>query len=130
MNKKRLIKFWIGKMVQHFRKCNFQIDPLPTIVFLDEANDEDNLLIPTGNYDWSTRTVTLCISNRHLKDILRTFCHEMIHHHQYLDNPNYFKRVPKDGSLESNSELKEIESEAFLLGNLYFRSFTETFTHN
>jgi len=50
-------------------------------VLSDEANAEDNLLIQTGNYDWSTRTVTLYTSNRHLKDVLRTFCHEMVHHH-------------------------------------------------
>jgi len=53
----------------------------------------------------------------------------MIHHHQYLDNPDYFRRVFKGGSIAENKDIRELESEAYLLGNLYFRDFTETFTH-
>ena len=128
MVSKTLLKFWIGKIIQSFRDKNFTIDPIPTIKFLDNKNSDDNILISTGNYDHRTQTINLFIDNRHIKDILRSFCHEMIHHHQYLDNPNYFRRISNQGGITNNYELREIESEAYSLGNLYFREFTETFT--
>ena len=127
-NKKKYLKFWISKILQHFRSKNFQVDPLPTIMFIDTPNDEDNLFIDTGNYDSSTKTVKLYIDNRHVTDILRSFCHEMIHHHQNLENSDYFRRVKLTGKIDENPELNEIESEAFLLGNKFFRSFTEEYT--
>lgn len=125
----KLLKFWIGRIVRYMRTLpDFRIDPLPTVNFLDEEGDPDDILTPTGNYDYSTRTINLYTCNRHVKDVLRSFCHEMVHHHQYLDNPGYFPRVDKSGPVSENAELRELESEAYMLGNLYFRQFTETFT--
>lgn len=40
--------------------------------------------ISTGNYNPETNIITLYVKNRHLKDILRTFCHELIHHNQNI----------------------------------------------
>lgn len=37
--------------------------------------------------------IVLSVDNRHIKDILRSYVHEMIHHSQYLDNPDYVMRV-------------------------------------
>lgn len=128
INKKRYLKFWISRILQHMRKKNFQVDPLPTVKFIDTVNDPDNLFISTGNYDSKTRTVNLYIDGRHVKDILRSFCHEMVHHHQNLENSDYFRRVDLTGKIDENPELDSIESEAFLLGNKLFRSFTEEYT--
>ncbi len=71
--------------------------------------------------------VVLFVDNRHIKDILRSYCHEMVHHSQCLDNEDYVKRVfagPQD-NLDDNPELEEIEGDAYLRGNLLFRKFTE-----
>ena len=127
--KNKQLKFWINKIINFFRTKDFKIDPIPNIIFNAQPNDEDNILISTGNYQYATQTINLFVDNRHIKDLLRSFCHEMIHHHQYLENPDYFKRIHSDGGISNNYELREIESEAYLLGNLYFREFTETFTH-
>lgn len=62
-----------------------------------------------------------------MKDILRSYCHELFHHSQYLDNPDYMRRVfvGSQESLDDNRELEELEGEAYLNGNLLFRKFTE-----
>lgn len=99
--------------------------PLPEIVLDSSENDSSDLLIETGHYEHDVPRIVLRTSGRHLKDIMRTYCHELVHHHQNLDNPDYFRRVWKGGNLVDNPELEEIESEAFLQGNLNFRKFTE-----
>lgn len=122
------ILFWINQINDYLRSQKFQIDPLPEIVLVDESkqkNDPSNVFISTGGYQPYTKTVILYIDNRHIKDILRSYCHEMVHHNQNLDNEDYLKRVYKNVDLVDSPELEEIESEAFLKGNLLFRKFTE-----
>lgn len=126
MASKTCIKFWISEINEYLRAVQkYQIDPLPEVVLDDSQNDPSDLLIGTGHYDYSIPQIVLRISQRHLKDILRTYCHELVHHHQNLDNQDYFKRIWKGGDLIDNPELQEIESEAYLQGNLNFRKFTE-----
>ena len=132
MNKcsKASILFWIKQINDYLRSQDFQIDPLPEVKIISESeqkNDVSDILISTGGYEPNTKTVILYIDNRHIKDILRSYCHEMVHHNQNLDNEDYLKRVYKNVDLKDSPELEEIESEAFLKGNLLFRKFTEQF---
>ncbi len=126
MASKTCIKFWISEINEYLRAVQkYQIDPLPEVVLDDSESDPSDILIGTGYYDCRSSQIVLRISQRHLKDILRTYCHELVHHHQNLDNSDYFKRIWKGGDLVDNPELQEIESEAYLQGNLNFRKFTE-----
>ena len=44
---------------------------------------------------------------------------------QWLDNPDYLRRISKNSNIIDSIELEEIESEAYVKGNLLFRKFTE-----
>jgi hypothetical protein len=46
---------------------------------------------------------------------------------QWLDNPDYIRRTYRTEKILGNAELEEIESEAYLKGNILFRKFTESF---
>jgi hypothetical protein len=75
-----------------------EIDPLPEVKLIgddEKTNDTSDILISTGGYDPVTSTIVLYISNRHIKDILRSYCHEMIHHSQALDNKDFVLRTYK-----------------------------------
>ena len=125
---KNAILYWIDQINNYFRFIDFMIDPLPKIIIVDgseQPNEIGDVLISTGGYQPDTKTVILYIDNRHIKDILRSYCHEMVHHNQNLDNEDYLKRVYKNVDLKDSPELEEIESEAFLKGNILFRKFTE-----
>lgn len=127
---KQIINFWINKINDYLRLVDFKIDPLPDVTLADDNmqhNDMSDILISTGGYQPETRTVILYISNRHIKDILRSYCHEMVHHNQNLENGDYLRRVYKGGDLVDSPELEEIEAEAYVKGNLNFRKFTEWF---
>jgi hypothetical protein len=53
----------------------------------------------------------------------------MVHRNQNIVDPEGFQGHVSDKPLNEDPELKEIESEAFLYGNLLFREFTERYTH-
>ena len=126
----KLIFFWINKINDYLREKQIQIDPLPKIVIDNKKkNNVSDILISTGGYQPMTQTLFLYVDNRHLKDILRSYCHEIVHHMQWLDNPDYIRRVfnVNQDDIDSNNELEDIEGEAYLKGNLLFRKFTEKF---
>lgn len=124
-----MLNYWIEQLTDYFHEIGFEVDPMPNIVLNEEPNDEQDLFIKTGYYEPSSEELVLFIDGRHIKDILRTFCHEMVHRNQHLRDPN-FENNTSNLPLEQDQKLKEIESEAFLKGNLLFRGFTERYTHH
>ena len=130
MCSKELVLFWIHKIDDYLRKSGLRIDPLPKVILAgsdEQKNSTSDILISTGGYQPETKTIILYTDNRHIKDILRSYCHEMVHHNQNLENGDYLKRVYKDGDLVDSPELEEVEAEAYPKGNLLFRKFTEWF---
>lgn len=126
---KQTVLFWINQIFDFFKSQNIQIEPLPKIEIVDkndQENDIGDILISTGGYEPFSQTIFLFIDNRHIKDVLRSFCHELVHHMQWLDNPDYIRRTFKGTTIIDNAELEEIEGEAYLKGNILFRKFTES----
>ena len=124
------ILFWINQIFDFFKQQKINIEPLPKIEIISakqQKNDINNIFISTGGYEPISQSIFLFVDNRHIKDILRSFCHELIHHIQWIDNPDYMTRITKYQTIVDNTELEEIESEAYLKGNLLFRKFTESF---
>ena len=124
-----MLNYWIEQLFKYFKEIGFETEPIPRIVLDETPNPEDELFIKTGYYDPSENKLVLFIDNRHIKDILRTFCHEMVHRNQNIVNPKQFALSEGDMPLAQAPRLKKIESEAFLKGNLLFRQFTERYTH-
>ena len=93
---KALIIFWIKQVNDYARNEGMQIDPLPKVELVDASekkNDMSDILISTGGYIPAMKAIVLYIDNRHLKDILRSYCHELVHHMQNIDNSDYIRRV-------------------------------------
>ena len=120
-NKIDMLNYWIEELVKYFDEIGFEYQPMPRIKLDQTPNPEDELFIKTGYYDPSRNELVLFIDNRHIKDILRTFCQEMVHRNQNIVDPDGFATHVSDKPLNEGPELKEIESEAFLYGNLLFR---------
>ena len=97
------------------------LEPLPDIIFIeDDKKNADNMLGRTAYYDPNTKCVTLYTHSRHPKDILRSYAHEMIHHMQNLEG-----RIQgiKGHNINEDEYLKELEEEAYKLGNVALRSW-------
>ena len=117
---------YIDDINEFFRSQGQNIDPVPMIKIDGAEHDQLDPFVETANYNPLTKTITLFISNRQLKDILRSYCHELAHHVQNLSMGDKFVEIRKIGKLSENSELASLEEEAYRNGNMTFRKWTES----
>ena len=121
-----VFKDYINEIEDFYRQNGILIDPVPHIKIDKTEVDLFDPFIKTGYYEPQSKTIVLNINNRQLKDILRSFCHELIHHYQNIGE-NKFDNIDLSGKLHENKELENLEAEAYQLGNLMFRKWTETY---
>lgn len=67
-----------------------------------------------GNYNLSTKVITVATDGRHIADILRTLAHELVHEYQHLDGP----------PLQS---LFELEYEANAIAGMIMREYNKMY---
>jgi hypothetical protein len=100
-----------------------EIRPLPKIQFVeDDITNAQDVLGTTAYYNPQSKTIVLYTLNRHPKDILRSFCHEMIHHEQNIKGT--LGDIKTQNTTE-DSHLDEIEREAYEKGNIMFRNWED-----
>jgi len=92
----------------------------------DHKNAED-MLGKTAHYSPRDNEITVFVTNRHPKDILRSISHELVHHKQACDGKfdDLSQMDMGEGYAQSNLYLREMEEEAYLLGNMCFRDWTD-----
>jgi hypothetical protein len=89
--KEALIETWnpeesFVSLSQYMMDNGMNIKPLPKIkVIKDDEQNASDLLGKTAYYNPTEKSITLYTMDRHPKDILRSFAHEMVHHEQNLD---------------------------------------------
>jgi len=108
------------KTLTQFMDENIDIRPLPKVKFIDDEANASKVLGKTAHYDPQNCAITLYITDRHPKDILRSFAHEMIHHMQNMQG-----RLGNISTQNINQDdnLKGLEEEAYQLGNIMLRSW-------
>ena len=108
------------KTLTQFMDENIDIRPLPKVRFVDDEANASKVLGKTAYYDPQNCAITLYITDRHPKDILRSFAHEMIHHMQNMQG-----RLGNISTQNVNQDdnLKGLEEEAYQLGNIMLRSW-------
>ena len=119
----------LGKIYQKAKE-DFDIQNTPKLYLRQDDNNAKDLLGKTAYYSPDDESIVLFITNRHPKDICRSFAHELIHHHQNergdLDmgdasNPTY---------AQDDEHMREMEKEAYLEGNLLLRDFEDNKKYN
>ena len=110
------------KPIANFMKNEgLNVYPFPDIEL--NWDEQDGLFIKTGYYLPGEKKVVLFCKDRHPKDILRSYAHEMIHHMQNLNGDDL--NFSSEDDVKDNEKLEKLESEAYLKGNIYFRKWTE-----
>lgn len=107
-----------------FMKAKLKFNDDISKLFL--MSDEQNSLNPLGTtayYKPDDFSVTIFCDNRHIKDILRSFAHELIHHNQNLNEP--IEETTEEGYAQNNKKLRGLEKEAYLKGNILFRDWED-----
>ena len=112
---------YIESYLDFLERNNYRINPRPAIEL--NAEPQDGMNIRTGYYDPDERKVVVFVNGRHIKDILRSFAHEMVHHMQNLQDEHM--DWGHGGDLVDDDKLRELEGEAYHVGNILFREWTE-----
>ena len=99
----------------------------PPRLFL--KNDSKNSVEPLGKtayYDPNQKSVTLYITGRHPKDVMRSLSHELVHHTQNCKGA--FDNVGEmgEGYAQNDEHLREMEREAYEIGNMCFRDWEDS----
>tara|TARA_Y100000385_G_C12999621_1_gene596545 strand:- start:50 stop:424 length:375 start_codon:yes stop_codon:yes gene_type:complete len=97
---------------------------------LSLRQDEDNSQMTFGRtayYEPESQQIVVYITNRHPKDILRSYCHEMIHHVQNERGDLEMGDASSPTYAQDDDHLRKMEMEAYLKGNLLLRDFEDNF---
>ena len=100
-------------------------DKPPSIYFQSDEGNAQRLLGKTAHYDPTTMNVTVYVTGRHPKDVLRSLSHELVHHAQNCrgDFTNLPDTAP--GYAQKDQHLRRMEEEAYSVGNMCFRDWED-----
>ena len=94
-----------------------------TINLLSDPDNAGDPLGKTAHYEPNSKKVTLFIDGRHIKDILRSLSHELVHHDQNCKGQFGISMDTGPGYAQNDEHLRNQEKQAYLLGNLHFRDW-------
>ena len=96
------------------------------IYLLDDEKNSEKSLGKTGYYNPDEDSIGIYATNRHIKDILRSLAHELVHHKQNCEGGFDHTTDTKLGYAQEDEGLRDKEEEAYKLGNLkVFRDFED-----
>ncbi len=114
----------IDRLTQHMISKGMNIEPLPSLEFVDgDSENAKDFFGRTAYYDPNRQHIVLYTEGRHPKDIVRSYAHEMIHHIQNLED-----RLGDIAGTDTTSDehLDKLEQEANLKGTMTFRNWTDS----
>ena len=106
-------------------KENYQFENTPKLILRQDQDNADNVLGQTAYYNPSNMTIVLFITDRHPKDICRSFSHELVHHHQNERGDLEMGDASSPTYAQDDKHMRKMEMEAYLKGNLLFRDWED-----
>ncbi len=91
----------------------------------DQKNAEKDLG-RTAHYHPGSFTVTIYTDKRHIKDILRSIAHELVHHDQNCNGAFEKPFESGPGYAQKDDRMRELERDAYERGNMIFRDWEDT----
>ena len=118
----------IKSLTEYMMDKGMNIQPLPKVKFVDDdAENAKDFFGKTAYYSPTEKVIVLYTMNRHPKDVMRSYAHEMIHHEQNCNGK--LSNITTQNTNEEG-DLPEIEREAYEKGNMMFREWTDSLTYN
>ena len=113
-------------LIPHMQK-QLGFSNIPNINFIEDQENAKDMVGRTAYYDPNTTDITVYVTNRHPKDIMRSVAHEVIHHSQ--NERGEFDNLGEmgEGYFQTNPHLHKLEIEAYSSGNDLFRKWEENF---
>ena len=96
----------------------------PSVVLLEDVENAKLTLGKTGYFHPGEKVIYIYITDRHIKDVLKTVAHEFIHYLQGEENTINWKKV-KSPNIIDCKYTKDLEADAYLNGAIMFREMEE-----
>jgi hypothetical protein len=96
----------------------------PKLFFRGDEKNAENPLGRTAHYDPDQQAITIYITGRHPKDVMRSLAHELVHHMQCC-NGELEDTSTEPGYAQSDEHMREMERQAYEIGNMCFRDFED-----
>ena len=101
-------------------------EPHPTIYVSNNLGNAKNPLGKTAHYSPSEHKIVLYTTGRHIKDILRSLSHELVHHNQNCNGKFDGGAATVVGYAQEDPHLRDMEREAYEVGNMIFRDWEDS----
>ena len=110
-------------------KEKYDIQQAPKLILRKDEKNGNMLFGRTAFYKQDTQTIVVYTTNRHPKDILRSYCHELIHHVQNERGDLKMGDASSPKYAQEDEHMRKMEMEAYLKGNLLLRDFEDNFKY-
>ena len=97
----------------------------PSLHFQEDEQNSMNPLGRTAHYSPDENKVVVYVTGRHVKDVLRSLAHELVHHLQNTRGEFDVVHDTGPGYAQKDGHMRNMEKEAYLLGNLLFRDWED-----
>ena len=121
------LKPLLGRLTS-FAKDRLKFEHPPRLFLRKDLENSRSMLGRTAHYDPAEKSITLFVVGRHPKDILRSFCHELVHHCQNERGDLAFDKMKtmNKNYAQENPHMRKMEEEAYLQGNMCFRDWEDS----
>ena len=106
-------------------KAQYGFHNTPKLILRQDQDNANNILGKTAYYNPADMSIVLYITNRHPKDICRSFSHELVHHHQNERGDLEMGDASSPTYAQDDKHMRKMEMEAYLKGNLLFRDWED-----
>ena len=110
-------------------KQEFGIMNTPKLHLRQDDKNAQDLFGKTAYYDPGNESIVIFITNRHPKDICRSFAHELVHHHQNERGDLKMGNASQATYAQDDPHMRKMEMEAYLKGNMLLRDFEDNFKY-
>ncbi len=106
------------------------LQPYPKVSLRHDSSQDGDYLGKTAYYEPAERRVVVYTAGRHIKDILRSFAHELIHHNQNLEGLLQQGTAEDPQYAQNDPHMRKMEEDANLRGNMSLRDWTDGIKYN
>ena len=109
-----------------FAKKRMGFSNPPKLFLRSDDKNANDPLGKTAYYDPDQKSITLYVTGRHPKDVMRSLSHELVHHTQNCRGEFDEDREMGEGYAQKDEHMREMEREAYEVGNMCFRDWEDS----
>ena len=113
------------KEIYKVAKEQYSLENTPKLHLKQDEENAQGIFGKTAYYEPTEHSIVLYITNRHPKDICRSFSHELVHHHQNERGDLDMGDTSSPTYAQDDPHMRKMEMEAYLKGNLLFRDWED-----